>query len=127
MRKTLSAVLAACLLCSSVSALAGLEDDMGMLKGAYRTVMKTDDATEFKKALGDMRKAAEDAKNQTPDKLQGQPADGAEMKAYRAQMDKLIAQIDVSMKLAEAGNLTGAKEEAKKFDDTRKEGHKKFR
>ncbi|MCX8958243.1 cytochrome b562 [Erwinia psidii] len=127
MRKTLSAVLAACLLCSSVSALADLEGDMGALKDAYRTVMKTDDATAFKKALTDMRKAAEDAKTQTPEKLEGKPADSAEMQAYRAQMDTLIGQIDASMKLAEAGNMAGAKEEAKKFDDTRKDGHKKFR
>ncbi|AXF77379.1 cytochrome b562 [Erwinia tracheiphila] len=127
MRKTLSAVLTACLLCSSFGTLASLEDDMGVLKGAYRTVMKTDDLVEFKKALTDMRNAAEDAKKQTPEKLKGQSVEDAEMNAYRAEMDKLIGQIDTSMKLAEAGNLPGAKAEAKKFDDTRKDGHKKFR
>lgn len=127
MRKTLSVVLAACLLCSSVSALAALEDDMGALKSAYSTVMKTNDVTEFKKALSDMRKAAEDAKTQTPERLEGKPADSAEMKDYRAEMDTLIGQIDTSMKLAASGDMAGAKAEAKKLDGIRKDGHKKFR
>lgn len=127
MRKTLLAMLTATLLCSSLSAMADLENDMDTLKGAYRTVTKTDDVAEFKKALTDMRGAAEDAKKQTPDKLKGQPADSPEMKDFRAGLDTLIGQIDASMKLADAGNLAGAKEEAKKFAATRDANHKKFR
>lgn len=127
MRKILLAMLTASLLCSSVSALADLGEDMDILKGAYRTVSKTDDSAEFKKALTDMRGAAENAKKETPEKLKGQPADSAQMKDYRAGLDTLIGQIDSSMKLADAGDLAAAKEEAKKFADTRNENHKKFR
>lgn len=127
MRKTLLSMLTVSLLFSSVSALASLDDDMDILKGGLRTVTKTDDVAEFKKALTDMRGAAENAKTQTPDKLKGQPADSAGVKDYHAGLDKLIGQIDASMKLAEAGDMAGAKEEAKKFADTRNENHKKFR
>lgn len=127
MRKMLMMVLTASLLCSSVSALASLEDDMDILKGGLRTLNKTDDIAEFKKALTDMRSAAQDAKTQTPDKLKGQPSDSPQMKDFHAGLDKLTGQIDTSMKLAEAGNLAGAKAEAKKFADTRDENHKKFR
>ena len=127
MRKTLLTVLTASLLFSSVSALASLEDDMDILNGGLRTVTKTDDVSEFKKALTDMRGAAEDAKTQTPDKLKGLPADSAQVKGFHAGLDKLIGQIETSMKLADAGDLAGAKKEAEKFADTRNENHKKFR
>ncbi|MBP2168429.1 soluble cytochrome b562 [Erwinia toletana] len=128
MHKFYRAMLAVVLLSSSVTALAqSLEDDMDILKGAYRTVQKTEDATELKKALTDMRAAAENAKTQTPDSLEGKAADSAEMKDYRAGLDTLIGQIDASKQLADAGDIAGAKAEAKKFADTRDANHKKFR
>ncbi|AXU96581.1 cytochrome b562 [Erwinia persicina] len=127
MRKLWIAMLSSTLLFSSTLLAQGLEGDMDILKGAYRTVQKTDDKAEMVKALTDMRSAAENAKTQTPDKLEGQAAGSAEMKDYRAQLDKLIGQIDTSLKLANSGDLSGAKEEAKKFAATRDEGHKKFR
>lgn len=127
MRKLWIAMLSSTLLFSSTLLAQGLEGDMDILKGAYRTVQKTDDKAEMVKALTDMRSAAENAKTQTPDKLEGQAAGSAEMKDYRAQLDKLIGQIDTSLKLANRGDLSGAKEEAKKFAATRDEGHKKFR
>lgn len=127
MRRTLLTLLTACLLFSSVSALASLEDDMDILQGGLRIVTKTEDASEFKKALSDMRGAAEDAKTQRPDKLKGQPADSSLVKDFHAGLDKLISQIDASRQLADAGDLAGAKKEAEKFADTRNENHKKFR
>lgn len=127
MRKLWIAMLSSTLLFSSTLLAQGLEGDMDILKGAYRTVQKTDDKAEMVKALTDMRSAAENAKTQTPDKLEGQAAGSAEMKDYRAQLDKLIGQIDTSLKLVNSGDLSGAKEEAKKFAATRDEGHKKFR
>lgn len=127
MRKLWIAMLSSTLLFSSTLLAQGLEGDMDILKGAYHTVQKTDDKAEMVKALTDMRSAAENAKTQTPDKLEGQAAGSAEMKDYRAQLDKLIGQIDTSLKLVNSGDLSGAKEEAKKFAATRDEGHKKFR
>ncbi|MCH5465875.1 cytochrome b562, partial [Levilactobacillus sp. HBUAS51416] len=81
----------------------------------------------MKKALTDMRAAAEDAKTQTPDKLEGKAPDSPEIKDYHAGLDTLIGQIDATSKLVDAGNVAGAKEEAKKLADTRNENHKKFR
>jgi len=127
MRKSLLALLTATLLCSSLSALASLEEDMDTLNAGLRTVTKTDDAAEMKQALIKMRAAAGDAKTQTPDKLKGQPTDSAQMKDFRAGLETLTRQIDSSIKLVEAGDLAGAKAEAKKFTVTRDENHKKFR
>ncbi|QTO54671.1 cytochrome b562 [Duffyella gerundensis] len=127
MRKPLLAMLSISLLFSSAAALADLEQDMDMLKGGLRVVMKTDDRAEMTRALGDMRKAAQDARTQTPDKLEGQPADSAQVKDFHAGIDSLIAQINVVDKLAQANNLDGAKSEAKKLTDIRDSNHKKFR
>lgn len=128
MRKLLIAMLSSALLCAASPLLAqDLEGDMDVLKGALRTVQKTDDKAEMVRALSDMRTAASDAKTRTPDKLEGQPADSAQVKDYHAELDKLIGQIDESLKLANAGDLAGAKEKAKHFAATRDEGHKKFR
>lgn len=128
MRKLMFAMLSGSLLLSSFAVLSqDLEGDMDMLKGGLRTVQKTDDKAEMIKALTDMKGAAENAKTQTPDKLKGQPADSAQIKDYHAGLDTLIGQIDTSLKLANDGDLKGAKEEAKKFAETRDANHKKFR
>ena len=128
MRKLLIAMLSSALLCTSAAALAqDLSADMDVLKGASRVVQKTDDKAEMVKALTDMRAAASDAKTHTPDKLQGQPADSEQVKQYHGLLDRLIGKIDASLKLANAGDLAGAKEQAKGFDAIRNEGHKQFR
>ncbi|MDT0177203.1 cytochrome b562 [Pantoea sp. RRHST58] len=128
MRKRVIAMLTLSLLSGSASLYAAdLENDMDTLKDGLNTVMKTDDAQEMHKALGEMRQAAQDAKKSTPDKLEGQPADSAQIKDYHAGLDSLIAQIDVVDKLAQANNLDGAKTEAKKLAEIRNANHKKFR
>ena len=128
MRKRVIAMLSLSLLSGSASLYAAdLENDMDTLKDGLNTVMKTGDAREMHKALGEMRQAAQDAKKSTPDKLEGQPADSAQMKDFHAGLDSLIAQIDVVDKLAQANNLDGAKTEAKKLAEIRNANHKKFR
>lgn len=128
MRKHLIAMLSLSLLFSSASVLAAdLEQDMDTLKANLSVVKKTDDAQEMHTALGKMRQAAQDAKNSTPDKLEGQPADSAQIKDYHAGLDTLIAQIDVIDKLAQASKLDEAKAEAKKLEEIRNANHKKFR
>jgi len=128
MRKHLIAMLSLSLLLSSASVLAAdLEQDMDTLKENLSVVKKTDDAQEMHTALGKMRQAAQDAKQSTPDKLEGQPADSAQIKDYHAGLDALIAQIDVVDKLAQASKLDEAKAEAKKLEDIRNANHKKFR
>jgi len=128
MRKLLIAIVSSTLLCTALPALAqDLPGDMDILAKGLGTVQKTDDKAEMVRALTDMRAAATDAKTHTPEKLAGKAADSADIQAYHAQLDKLIGQIDGSLKLANSGDLAAAKEEAKKFADTRNEGHKKFR
>ena len=128
MRKRVIAMLSLSLLSGSASLYAAdLENDMDTLKDGLNTVMKTGDAQEMHKALGEMRQAAQDAKKSTPGKLEGQPADSAQMKDFHAGLDSLIAQIDVVDKLAQANNLDGAKTEAKKLAEIRNANHKKFR
>lgn len=128
MRKYVIAMLSLSLLFSSASLYAAdLEKDMDTLKDGLSTVKKTDDAQEMQTALGKMRQAAEDAKKSTPEKLEGQPADSAQIKDFHAGLDSLIAQIDVVDQLAKANKLDEAKTEAKKLEDIRNANHKKFR
>lgn len=128
MRKHVIAMLSLSLLFSSASLYAAdLEKDMDTLKDGLSTVKKTDDAQEMQTALGKMRQAAEDAKRSTPEKLEGQPADSAQMKDFHAGLNSLIAQIDVVDQLAKANKLDEAKTEAKKLEDIRNANHKKFR
>ncbi|MFJ5161019.1 cytochrome b562 [Pantoea sp. NPDC088449] len=126
--KHLIAMLSLSLLFSSASVFAAdLEKDMDTLKDGLSVVKKTSDAQEMHTALGKMRQAATDAKQSTPEKLQGQPADSAQIKDFHAGLDSLIAQIDVVDQLAQANKLDEAKTEAKKLEDIRNANHKKFR
>ncbi|MDE1190066.1 MAG: cytochrome b562 [Pantoea sp.] len=128
MRKHVIAMLSLSLLFSSASLYAAdLEQDMHTLNDGLKTVKKTSDAQEMQIALGKMRQAAEDAKKSTPEKLEGQPADSAQIKDFHAGLDSLIAQIDVVDQLAQANKLDEAKTEAKKLEDIRNANHKKFR
>lgn len=128
MRKHVIAMLSLSLLFSSASLYAAeLEHDMDTLNANLKIVKKTDDAQEMQKALSEMRSAAQDAKKSTPEKLEGQPADSAQIKDFHAGLDSLIAQIDVVDELAKSNNIDGAKTEAKKLDDIRTANHKKFR
>ncbi|MBD9643731.1 MULTISPECIES: cytochrome b562 [Pantoea] len=126
--KHVIAVLSLSLLFSSASVFAAdLEKDMDTLKDGLSVVKKTSDAQEMHTALGKMRQAATDAKQSTPEKLEGQAADSAQIKDYHAGLDSLIAQIDVVDQLAQANKLDEAKAEAKKLEDIRNANHKKFR
>lgn len=126
--KHVIAVLSLSLLFSSASVFAAdLEKDMDVLKDGLSVVKKTSDAQEMHTALGKMRQAATDAKQSTPEKLEGQAADSVQIKDYHAGLDSLIAQIDVVDQLAQANKLDEAKAEAKKLEDIRNANHKKFR
>ncbi len=128
MRKSIITALSAALLLSCATAYAlPLEQDMDILGTELATVQSTGSATEMHEALQKMQGAAEDAKKSTPYKLQGQAADSADMKAYHAGLDQLIAQIAVVDKLAVANKLPEARTEAKKLGDIRNQNHKKFR
>lgn len=128
MRKLLIAIVSSTLLCTALPSMAqSLPGDMHVLAGGMKAVQATNDKAEMVSTLTDMRAAAEDAKTHTPDTLAGKANDSTEVQAYHAQLDKLIAQIDATLKQANTGDLAAAKEEAKKLAAIRNEGHKNFR
>lgn len=128
MRKQLVTMLTLGLLAASGSLYAAdLAEDMHTLKDGLNVVTKTHDAQEMQKALGEMRQAAEDSKKSLPEKLAGQPADSMQVKEYIADLDSLIAEIDVVNELAKANKVDEAQAEAKKLADIRNASHKKFR
>ena len=116
------------LLLSSVSALANdVGEDMDILAENYNSVLTAKEAATLKKALTNMRIAAQDAQKGVPPKLEKEPVDSEAMKDYRHGFDILMAQIDDAMKLADAGKVDEAKVAAGKFKATRNEYHKKYR
>lgn len=128
MRLSSVMVFTASLLCFPLIANAlPLEQDMDILGSQLVTVQNTGSAQEMHQSLEKMRQAAEDARKDTPYTLQGQAADSDNMKAYRAGMDQLIAQIKVVDALAVNNKLPEAKAAAKKLIEIRNQNHRKFR
>lgn len=116
------------LLLSSVSALANdVGEDMDILAENYNSVLTAKEAATLKKALANMRAAAQDAQKGVPPKLENESADSIAMKDYRHGFDILMTQIDDAMKLADEGKVDEAKAAAASFKATRNEYHKKYR
>jgi|SRR5476649_790729 len=116
------------LMSSPLTALArDLGADMDILAASSSTVLKSDNVDVVKKALADMHDAALDARQATPAKLKGEPADSAKMKDFRQGMTHLIGQIEQAQALAAKGDLQQVKAVAKQFKQTRDENHAKFR
>ncbi|MBS0849123.1 cytochrome b562 [Citrobacter sp. JGM124] len=129
MRKHLIAMVTmSALLLSSVSALANdVGEDMDILAENYNSVLTAKEAATLKKALANMRAAAQDAQKGVPPKLENESADSIAMKDYRHGFDILMTQIDDAMKLADEGKVDEAKAAAASFKATRNEYHKKYR
>lgn len=110
-----------------VSQARDLGEDMDVLNANYSKVMKSDNLDTLKKGLAAMHEAALDARNATPAKLKGQPADSPQMKDFRQGIDTLTSQIERAQALAAKGDLKQAQAVAKQFQQTRNENHAKFR
>lgn len=128
MRKSLLAIVTATVMSVSfVASAASLEAEMKVLAKNFEVVTTTADATEFVKALQEMRGAAEAASKITPDKLSGKAEDSKEMQEYRQGYADLIAKIDEAIKQAEAKDMTAAKATAEGLAEIRNANHKLFR
>jgi len=128
MRKQLIVLATVALLGTSSMVMAeDLSVDMDTIAENYGQALKADNAADFTAALAKMKSAAEDAKKDTPAKLDGKAANSPEIKDYQHGLDVLIGQIDKAAELAKAGKLDQAKTEAQSFKATRDENHKKFR
>lgn len=112
---------------SSVTMAANLEQNMITIATNYKAFNSSSTPAEANKALDQMRAAGLDSKKSTPMKLIGKADNSPEMKGYRAGLDSLVAEIDKTKALVNAGKLDQAKVEGKKLIAIRDQGHKLYK
>ena len=117
-KKTLANVIFATTLSfSRFSFAADLEHNMEILGKNFKAFNTTDNQKDALKALGNMKSAALDAKKV---KLKTKDAKALTSDAL---FDQLVAQIDQTTSLVQAGKLDQAKVEAKKIAVMKAQGH----
>lgn len=123
-KKTLATLMLVSVCSFSTISFAGgaLEGHMETLAKNFKTFNKTTNQNDAIKALDNMRAAAVEAQKI---KLKGQQ--DAKAPTSTQLYDQLIAEIDQTKALAQAGKLAQAKEEAKKIAAIRDQGHKLYR
>ncbi|MBJ9986784.1 cytochrome b562 [Acinetobacter sp. S40] len=122
-----SALFLGCFGFSHLATAATLHDNMVTIATAYADFNKSTNGNDANSALTKMRLAALDSKKSKPNKLKNQPDNSAEVKAYQAGLDQLVAEIDKTSGLVKDNQLAQAKVEAKNLLDIRNENHKKFK
>lgn len=128
MRKQIVSLLVlSCLMAGTTPALARLQSDMQTLAKNLAVIEKSNDATELKGALQNMRSAALTAREEIPFSLDGKKADSPEMKNYQQGYDILIRQIDQVEELVDKGSIEEAKAAVDKLKHTRNSWHMKYR
>ncbi|WP_445660665.1 cytochrome b562 [Acinetobacter sp. F16] len=117
-KKTLATVmLSAALSISSLSFAAKLEQNMNTLAKNFKVFNKAENQTDALKALDHMKAAALDAKRM---KLKNHDASAPSSDAL---YDQLLAEIEKTRLLVQAGQLDQAKVEGKKIAAVKDQGH----
>ncbi|PIT24890.1 cytochrome b562 [Snodgrassella alvi] len=96
---------------------------MGAITMSYARFNAAQTIVDARKALASMRTAAVAARAQKPNALANVASNNPKLKMYQLEIDKLIAEIDKTSKLVNAGKLAQAKTEGKKILQLRDEGH----
>lgn len=122
-----SIVLSTALLFSTDVFAHQLEHEMHVIGKSAMTFAKTNQLKVAKKQLSIMRKATVASKRYLPHKLEGRSAEDADVIAYQAGLDELIAEIDKVKALVEQGQLDQAKAEAIEFAEIRNKYHLLFK
>lgn len=117
-------VLATTALPACAASVAESMDDMMLDYAAFNRAKTPAEAT---KALTKMRADTVAASAAKPARLSNEADNSPKLQAYRAEMNKLIVQIDKTRALAQAGQMEQARSEGKKLMDMRREGHTLFR
>lgn len=102
---------------------ASLESNMKTLAGQFKLFNQTEQPAQAIDALEQMKKAALDAKNSTPEKLKKMGQESKEFRAYQAELDQLVGAIEETQKLVNEGHLDHAKMQAETILKIKKEGH----
>lgn len=96
---------------------------MGAITMSYARFNAAQTVADARKALANMRTAAVAARSQKPSALAKAPTNNPKLKVYQSEIDRLIAEIDKTGKLVNAGKLAEAKTEGRKILQLRDEGH----
>lgn len=105
----------------------GVNVYMSAINMSYARFNSAQTVADASKALASMRAAAVAAKAKKPFGLENAAPNNPKLRAYYAEMDKLIAEIDKTNNLVKAGKMVQAKAEGKKILQLRDEGHKAMR
>lgn len=105
----------------------GVNVYMSAINMSYARFNSAQTVVDASKALASMRAAAVAAKAKKPFGLENAAPNNPKLRAYYAEMDKLIVEIDKTNNLVKAGKMVQAKAEGKKILQLRDEGHKAMR
>lgn len=96
---------------------------MNAITMSYARFNAAQTVADASKALASMRTAAVAARAQKPYGLTNAATNNLKLRLYQSEIDKLIAEIDKTSRLVNAGKMAQAKMEGKKILQLRDEGH----
>ena len=108
---------------SNLAFAANLQQNMQILAKNYKAFNQTNSEKEALVALENMQVAAQDAKQEIPNRLNGLPETDIKVKGYQAKLDQLLVGIEESKALVQAHKLAEAKVAAKQLVEIKNQGH----